>query len=71
MCLYNQVSDSCPNMKCRTPFSPTDDIVAKLMEQNLHESDKESITTPFFDLMEEGDYFDGERETLDAQEEIR
>ena len=53
------------------PLSPTDEIVAKRMEQKAYDLDKEfrGYHYSILDLMEEDEDFDGEQVILDEHEE--
>ena len=59
------------DMECRAPLSPTDEIVAKRMEQKMYDLDKDfrGYHYSILDLMEKDEDFDEEQATLDEHEE--
>ena len=59
------------DMEHRAPLSPTDEIVAKHMEQKMYDLDKDFRAYHYciLDLMEKDEDFDGEQVNLDEHEE--
>ena len=59
------------NMESRAPLSPTDEILAKRMEQKTYDLDKDfrEYHYSILDLMKEDEDFDGEQAILDEHEE--
>ena len=58
------------NMECRVPLSPTDEMVAKRMEQKTYDLDKSFREYHYFifDLMEKQKDFDGKQAILNEYE---
>ena len=59
------------DMERRAPLSPTDEVVAKRMEQKAYDLDNEfrGYHYSILELMEEDEDFDGEQAILDEHEE--
>ena len=59
------------DMERRAPLSPTDEVVAKRMEQRVYDLDKEfrGYHYSILELMEEDEDFDGEQAILDDDED--